>query len=151
MRCWWAGPQGTARQSSSWPPSSASCATRPTLQLRGVDGSPAYVRKAAEASLQRLGIETIDLYYQHRVDPNTPIEDTVGAMAELVKEGKVRFLGLSEARPDDPATRRNACIPSPRCRPSIRCGRAIPRRRFWPPAASWASASSPTARWAAAF
>ena len=67
--------------------------------LRGVDGSPAYVRKAAEASLRRLGIETIDLYYQHRVDPNTPIEETVGAMARLVGEGKVRFLGLSEAAP----------------------------------------------------
>ena len=67
--------------------------------LRGVDGSPAYVRRAAEASLRRLGIETIDLYYQHRVDPKTPIEETVGAMARLVEEGKVRFLGLSEAAP----------------------------------------------------
>jgi aryl-alcohol dehydrogenase-like predicted oxidoreductase len=67
--------------------------------LRGADGSPAYVRKAAEESLRRLGIETIDLYYQHRVDPKTPIEETVGAMARLVEEGKVRFLGLSEAAP----------------------------------------------------
>jgi len=66
---------------------------------RGVDGSPAYVRKAVEGSLHRLGIETIDLYYQHRVDPKTPIEETVGAMARLVEEGKVRFLGLSEAAP----------------------------------------------------
>lgn len=65
-----------------------------------IDGSPAYVRQAAEASLRRLGVETIDLYYQHRVDPRTPIEDTVGAMADLVKEGKVRFLGLSEAAPE---------------------------------------------------
>lgn len=65
----------------------------------GIDGTPAYVRQACEASLQRLGIETIDLYYQHRVDPNTPIEDTVGAMADLVREGKVRHLGLSEAGP----------------------------------------------------
>ncbi len=64
---------------------------------RAVDGSPAYVRSACEASLQRLGIETIDLYYQHRVDPKTPIEETVGAMARLVEEGKVRYLGLSEA------------------------------------------------------
>ncbi|MEO7336646.1 MAG: aldo/keto reductase [Caldimonas sp.] len=64
---------------------------------RGFDGSAAYVKKAAEASLRRLGIETIDLYYLHRVDPATPIEETVGAMAELVKEGKVRHLGLSEA------------------------------------------------------
>ncbi|BAX81279.1 aldo/keto reductase [Labilibaculum antarcticum] len=61
------------------------------------DGSPKYMRKAVELSLQRLGIETIDLYYAHRVDPNIPIEETVGAMAELVKEGKVRHLGLSEA------------------------------------------------------
>jgi aryl-alcohol dehydrogenase-like predicted oxidoreductase len=60
-------------------------------------GTPAYVKRACEASLKRLGVETIDLYYQHRVDPNTPIEDTVGAMADLVKAGKVRFLGLSEA------------------------------------------------------
>ena len=66
-------------------------------QLRGVNGRPEYVRKSCEASLQRLGIETIDLHYQHRVDTNTPIEETVGAMAELVKEGKVRYLGLSEA------------------------------------------------------
>lgn len=64
---------------------------------RGLDSSPANVRKVCEASLKRLGVETIDLYYQHRVDPNVPIEETVGAMAELVKEGKVRQLGLSEA------------------------------------------------------
>jgi aryl-alcohol dehydrogenase-like predicted oxidoreductase len=65
-----------------------------------IDGSPAYVKRAAEASLRRLGVDTIDLYYQHRVDPRTPIEETVGAMAELVKEGKVRWLGLSEAAPE---------------------------------------------------
>jgi aryl-alcohol dehydrogenase-like predicted oxidoreductase len=65
----------------------------------GIDGTPAYVRQACEASLKRLGIEIIDLYYQHRVDPKTPIEDTVGAMADLVREGKVRHLGLSEAGP----------------------------------------------------
>ena len=65
-------------------------------QVRGVDGSPAYVREAAEGSLKRLGIDHIDLYYLHRVDPQTPIEDTVGAMADLVKAGKVRFIGLSE-------------------------------------------------------
>lgn len=66
---------------------------------RGVNGRPDYVRSACEASLRRLGVDTIDLYYLHRVDPQTPIEDTVGAMAELVKQGKVRFLGLSEAGP----------------------------------------------------
>ena len=65
-----------------------------------INGSPAYVRRAVEASLRRLGLETIDLYYQHRVDPKTPIEDTVGAMADLIKEGKVRWLGLSEAAPE---------------------------------------------------
>jgi aryl-alcohol dehydrogenase-like predicted oxidoreductase len=67
--------------------------------VRGINGKPDYVRRSCEASLRRLGVETIDLYYQHRVDPNTPIEETVGAMAELVKEGKVRYLGLSEASP----------------------------------------------------
>jgi aryl-alcohol dehydrogenase-like predicted oxidoreductase len=65
----------------------------------GTNGSPDYVRSACEASLKRLGVDTIDLYYQHRVDPKTPIEDTVGAMAGLVKAGKVRYLGLSEAAP----------------------------------------------------
>jgi aryl-alcohol dehydrogenase-like predicted oxidoreductase len=65
--------------------------------VRRIDGSPAYVRKACEDSLGRLAVDHIDLYYQHRVDPKTPIEETVGAMAELVKEGKVRHLGLSEA------------------------------------------------------
>jgi aryl-alcohol dehydrogenase-like predicted oxidoreductase len=66
---------------------------------REIDGSAAYVREACEASLRRLGVDHIDLYYQHRVDPKTPIEETVGAMAELVQEGKVRHLGLSEAAP----------------------------------------------------
>ncbi len=64
-----------------------------------INGRPEYVRSACEASLRRLGVESIDLYYQHRVDQDTPIEETVGAMAELVKEGKVRYLGLSEAGP----------------------------------------------------
>ena len=68
-------------------------------EFLGVNGRPEYVKRACEASLRRLGVEHIDLYYQHRVDPNTPIEDTVGAMAQLVQEGKVRFLGLSEAAP----------------------------------------------------
>ena len=68
--------------------------------FRGIDGRPEYVKRCAEASLQRLGIVHIDLYYQHRVDPKVPIEDTVGAMAELVHQGKVRFLGLSEAAPE---------------------------------------------------
>ncbi len=66
-----------------------------------IDGSAKHVKEAAEASLKRLGIDTIDLYYLHRVDPNIPIEETVGAMAALVKEGKVRYLGLSEADPEN--------------------------------------------------
>ena len=66
---------------------------------RGLDGRPEYVRKACEGSLKRLGVDTLDLYYLHRVDLNVPIEETVGAMAELVDEGKVRYLGLSEAAP----------------------------------------------------
>ncbi len=69
----------------------------PNGEHLGVDGRPEYVRQACEASLKRLGVDHIDLYYQHRVDPKTPIEETVGAMAELVKAGKVRYLGLSEA------------------------------------------------------
>jgi len=66
---------------------------------RGVNGKPDYVRRSCEASLRRLGVDVIDLYYQHRVDPNTPIEETVGAMAELVREGKILHIGLSEASP----------------------------------------------------
>lgn len=70
-------------------------------QFRGISGKPDYVRKSCEGSLRRLQVDCIDLYYQHRVDPDTPIEETVGAMAELVREGKVRFLGLSEAGPEN--------------------------------------------------
>src|SRR5206468_11207599 len=66
---------------------------------RAVNGKPDYVRSSCEGSLRRLAVETIDLYYQHRVDPNTPIEETVGAMAQLLKEGKIRYIGLSEASP----------------------------------------------------
>ena len=73
-------------------------ATDPTV--RRIDGRPAYVQQACEASLKRLGVDHIDLYYQHRVDPSVPIEETVGAMKALVQAGKVRFLGLSEAKPD---------------------------------------------------
>jgi aryl-alcohol dehydrogenase-like predicted oxidoreductase len=79
-------------------------ATDPSV--RAINGKPDYVKSACEASLRRLNVDTIDLYYQHRVDPNTPIEETVGAMAELVRQGMVRHLGLSEA---SPATLRRAC------------------------------------------
>jgi aryl-alcohol dehydrogenase-like predicted oxidoreductase len=78
---------------------------RANPHVRGISGKPEYVRASCEASLRRLGVDTIDLYYQHRVDPRTPIEETVGAMAQLVREGKVRCLGLSEA---SPATIRHA-------------------------------------------
>ncbi|MEZ5580840.1 MAG: aldo/keto reductase [Candidatus Competibacteraceae bacterium] len=77
---------------------------------RGIDGRPEYVRAACEGSLRRLGVETIDLYYQHRLDPNTPIEDTVGAMADLVRAGKIRYLGLSEV---SAATLERACAVHP--------------------------------------
>ncbi|AUB35781.1 putative oxidoreductase [Nostoc flagelliforme CCNUN1] len=77
---------------------------------KGINGSPEYVQTACDASLKRLGVEVIDLYYQHRVDPNVPIEDTVGAMAQLVQAGKVRYLGLSEAAP---ATIRRAAAVHP--------------------------------------
>ncbi|MDG0812699.1 aldo/keto reductase [Cohnella rhizosphaerae] len=76
----------------------------------GVNGRPEYVKAACEASLRRLGVDYIDLYYQHRVDPNTPIEETIGAMAELVREGKIRYLGMSEAAP---ATLRRAAAVHP--------------------------------------
>lgn len=68
--------------------------------VRGINGKPEYVKASCDASLKRLGVDYIDLYYQHRVDPATPIEETVGAMAELVKAGKIKYLGLSEAGPD---------------------------------------------------
>ena len=86
-----------------------------TGEFLGVNGRPDYVRQACDASLQRLGVEVIDLYYQHRVDAETPIEDTVGAMAELVRAGKVRYLGMSEAAP---ATLRRACAVHPIAAPA---------------------------------
>src|SRR3989449_40951 len=69
-------------------------------EFRGISGKPDYVKQACEGSLRRLDVDVIDLYYQHRVDPDTPIEETIGAIAELVREGKVRYLGLSEAGPE---------------------------------------------------
>ena len=116
---------------------------------QGIDGRPEHVREACDGSLRRLGIDHIDLYYQHRVDPKVPIEETVGAMAELVRQGKVRYLGLCEAAP---ATIRRGMpyTRSPPCRPSIRCGAATQRTNSSPPSGNWASASSRTARSAAA-
>ena len=112
--------------------------------FQGINGRPDYVRAACDASLKRLGLDVIDLYYQHRVDPETPIEDTVGAMADLVQAGKVRYLGLSEAGPD--TIRRMPSIRSPHCRPNIRCGAAIRRTNCCHWCANSASASCPTAR-----
>ncbi len=72
---------------------------KPESNERGINGSPEYVKKSCDASLQRLGTDYIDLYYQHRVDPNVPIEETIGAMSDLVKAGKIRYIGMSEASP----------------------------------------------------
>jgi Predicted oxidoreductases (related to aryl-alcohol dehydrogenases) len=113
--------------------------------------SPEYIRQAVEGSLRRLGTDHIDLYYQHRVDPKVPIEETVGAMAELVKAGKVRYLGLSEASAQTLERARQGRTRSPPCRASTRCGPATRKRTAcWPPANAWAWASCPTARWAGA-
>ena len=116
----------------------------------GVNGRPEYVRQCCDGSLKRLGVDHIDLYYQHRVDPDVPIEETVGAMAELVQQGKVRFLGLSEAAP---ATIRRAHAVAPDRGPANRILAVEPRAGGGDPAhgaASWASVSWPTVRWAAA-
>ncbi len=93
-------PSPTGATRWSWPPSSGSSAIRENPASRGINGRPDYVARACDASLRRLSLDHIDLYYQHRVDPDVPIEETVGAMAELVDAGKVRFLGLSEASPE---------------------------------------------------
>ena len=106
---------------------------------RGVNGRPDYVRSSCEASLRRLGVETIDLYYQHRVDPTTPIEETVGAMAQLVQEGKIRRIGLSEASPQTlrravkvhpiTALQTEILVVEPRARRRNPC--YLPRTRHW--------------------
>ena len=117
----------------------------------GVNGSPEYVRQSCDASLKRLGVDVIDLYYQHRVDLNVPIEETIGAMAELVRAGKVRHLGMSEAAPAHSGERPRS-IPSRRFRASTRSGRATSRTTGCsPPAASLASASFRSVRWAVDF
>src|SRR5262249_54410488 len=114
----------------------------------GQNGRPEYVRQCIEDSLRRLAVGHVDLYYLHRVDPKTPIEETVGAMAELVREGKVRWLGLSEAAPA--TIRRTQFIRSARCKPNIRCSAASPKTRSCRRCVSSASASSRTALSAAA-
>ena len=114
----------------------------------GVNGRPEYVRSACDASLKRLGLDVIDLYYQHRVDPQVPIEDTVGAMRDLVAAGKVRFLGLSEAAPQ---TLRRAVEVHPIA--ALQTEYSLWSRdvesEIRPSVVSWASVSWPTARWGA--
>ena len=106
---------------------------------RNISGKPDYVRQACEASLRRLDVEVIDIYYQHRVDPDTPIEETVSAMAELVREGKVRYLGLSEASPET-IRRAHAVHPITALQseyslwsrdPEESLSRGMPRARHW--------------------
>jgi aryl-alcohol dehydrogenase-like predicted oxidoreductase len=112
---------------------------------RVIDSSPANVLAAVEGSLKRLGTDYIDLYYQHRVDPKTPIEDTVGALAKLVDAGKVRYIGLSEAGPDT-IRALTPCTPSPPCRPNTPSGPVTRRTNCCSCCASWASASFLTRR-----
>ena len=114
-------------------------------QSNGVSGRPEYVLEACEASLKRLGLDVIDLYYQHRADPAVPVEDTVGAMAKLVAQGKVRFLGLSEAAPDR-IRRAHAVHRSQRCKPNIRCFTEKKPRKPARPPPNWGSALSPILR-----
>ena len=114
-RSWSAGPCATAATRSCSPPSSATSAPRTATFATASTAGRSTCGRRATRRLQRLGVDTIDLYYQHRVDPKTPIEDTVGAMAELVTAGKVRYLGLSEAAPADH---------SPRARGASDCGAA---------------------------
>jgi diketogulonate reductase-like aldo/keto reductase len=114
----------------------------------GINGRPEYVHQACDASLERLGVDTIDLYYQHRVDKSVPIEETVGAMAELVRAGKVRALGLSEATADE-LRRAHAVHPIAALQMSSRCGPASRRRRSCRCARSSASRSSRIRRSAA--
>ena len=113
--------------------------------LRGVNGKPEYVRTSCDASLRRLGVDVIDLYYLHRVDPNTPIEETVGAMSELVKKGKVRFIGLSKASAKT-IRRAYKVYPITALQTEDRFGHAILRKKSLPRAASSESGSSPTVR-----
>ena len=106
---------------------------------RRIDNSPAYVASACEASLRRLDVDCIDLYYCHRRNPDVPIAELVGAMADLVKAGKVRQIGLSEV---SAATLRRqvGCTPSLRCKASIPCGHPSPKKTCLRPAPNWAAA-----------
>ena len=144
--------EGPARAASCSPPSSAtSAAPAASSPTAGRSSSIS----SCEASLKRLGVDVIDLYYAHRIDPTVPIEDTVGAMAKLVQQGKVRALGLERSRRPRPSRAPTRCIRSPRCRTSSRCStasrpttRARPRAtsafRSWPMRRSGAACSPPT-------
>ena len=116
----------------------------------GQNGRPEYVRQACDASLQRLGVDHIDVYYQHRVDPKTPIEETVGAMAELVAAGKVRYLGLSEAAPAT-IRRAHAVHPITALQTEYPSGAASRKATSSARATNWASASCRIARSVAVF
>jgi aryl-alcohol dehydrogenase-like predicted oxidoreductase len=119
-----------------------------TGTMRGVDGRPERIRAVAEASLKRLRVETLDLFYQHRVDPKVPIEDVAGTVRDLIAEGKVRHFGMSaERRP--PCAGPMRCSRWPCCRTNIRCGRGRWKTTAsLRPATSWALAWCPIRRWA---
>jgi aryl-alcohol dehydrogenase-like predicted oxidoreductase len=119
-------------------------------EFRGISGKPDYVRQACEESLRRLGVDVIDLYYQHRVDPDTPIEETVGAMADLVREGKVRF-SVYPKRAARPFGERTPFIRSLPCNPNIHSGHATLKRMFSVCAVNWELVSCRTARSVADF
>ena len=119
--------------------------------VRGVNGKPEYVKKSCDASLKRLGVDYIDLYYQHRVDPNTPIEETVGAMAELVKEGKIRLYRLVGGEPCHSAARRESASHRGATDGVFVCGRATRRTKFCRLVVSWVSVSSLTVRLGVVF
>ncbi len=123
----------------------ANIRTKENPGVWSISGKPEYVKAACDASLKRLGVDHIDLYYQHRVDPETPIEETVGAMADLVKAGKVKYLGLSEA---SSATIRRAhrVHPITVYRPNIRSLSGMLRRRSCQRYVSWALDSCPIVR-----
>ena len=116
---------------------------------QGIDGRPEHVREACDGSLRRLGVDYIDIYYQHRVDPKVPIEETVGAKAELVRQGKVRYLGLCEAAPAT-IRRAHAVHPISALQTEYSLWSRDPEDELIPTVGNWASASSRTARSAAA-
>ena len=118
--------------------------------VRVIDGRPATLRQTCEDSLRRLQTDVIDLYYLHRWDKTVPIEDSVGALADLVRAGKIRSIGLWKCRRPRCAGR-TPYTPSLPCRPNTRCGRATRKLPCWMPAANWAWPLSPSAPWAVAF